>query len=57
MSGRIGSCQAFDFSAPKTNEVTGQNDNVHGSDEVFGNSDLFDSSGLSPWFISLINRR
>ncbi|KAH9589589.1 HBS1-like protein, variant 3 [Schistosoma haematobium] len=46
VSGRIGSCQAFDFSAPKTNEVTGQNDSVHGSDEVFGNSDLFDSSNF-----------
>ncbi|VDP04828.1 unnamed protein product, partial [Schistosoma mattheei] len=40
VSGRIGSCQAFDFSAPKTNEVTGQNDSVHGSDEVFGNSNF-----------------
>ncbi|CAH8640919.1 unnamed protein product [Schistosoma haematobium] len=48
VSGRIGSCQAFDFSAPKTNEVTGQNDSVHGSDEVFGNSDLFDSTLCVP---------
>ncbi|CAI2733447.1 unnamed protein product [Schistosoma spindalis] len=48
VSGRIGSCQAFDFSVPKTNEVTNQNDSVHGSDEVFGNSDLFDSTSCVP---------
>ncbi|CAH8560141.1 unnamed protein product [Schistosoma turkestanicum] len=44
VSGRIQSCQAFDFSQPKTNAVTGQNNGVCGSDEVFDNSDLFDST-------------
>ncbi|KAH8862661.1 HBS1-like protein [Schistosoma japonicum] len=46
VSGRIASCQAFDFSGQNVAKVSNQNNNAHASDEVFGNSDLFDSSNF-----------
>ncbi|KAH8862662.1 HBS1-like protein [Schistosoma japonicum] len=48
VSGRIASCQAFDFSGQNVAKVSNQNNNAHASDEVFGNSDLFDSTLCMP---------